>query len=80
MESDLRPTRSELRSTPSECADDLESHGRLNRALPVALITEAAPRTVPLRGKLPDFSILNEIARLDGALTRELGGLISAHA
>ena len=41
---------------------------------------EAAPRIVPLRGKLPDFSILNEIARLDGALTRELGGLISAHA
>jgi hypothetical protein len=27
-----------------------------------------------------DFSILNEIARLNGALTRELGGLISTHA
>jgi len=37
-------------------------------------------RILPLRLVLPDFSIRNEIARLDGALTRELGGLISAPA
>jgi hypothetical protein len=47
----------------------------------VGSLCERCARTLLLlRLVLPDFSILNEIARLDGALTRELGDLISAHA
>jgi hypothetical protein len=47
----------------------------------VGSLCERCARTLLLlRLVLPDFSILNEIARLNGALTRELGGLISTHA